>query len=624
MENLKSILFYVPNADYGGKEETYRKINRVYTYTLLICMGIFLGILSLMIVSEYKDIPGAELFLSYMSSLAIALLNILPAVLLILLVYFLSGRAWVAYAVTAFIVLGFSVGDYVKIMVRSNPLVASDMKLLLEAGDMASRYTLDFTWRLWVSVAALVIGTAFCVVFMRAPYKNIKVRAIMSVVLVVIMVILYVSVYMSDEIYESVWNEKYDEFNLDIWTSEHKYISRGFIYPFIHSIKDAVTTPPIGYDDDIADQLISGYTYDNIDEDKKVNIISVMLEAYTDLSRFEDLEIAEEVYAPLHRVMEESYSGTLISNTFGGGTTDSERMFLTGYTSAPDINTYINSYVRYLDEQGYYTEGFHAGDGWFYNRENINEYLGFDEYYFLEALEDSDQTDEYFFSEIKELYESRDESVPYFSYNLSFQNHGPYNSGSTGDVEYIKNTGFSDYSYNILNNYLEGIADTSARIEEFVNSFKDDEEPVIIIMFGDHMPWMGDSNSVLIDLGINIDTGTEEGFLNYYSTMYFIWANDAAKEILGNDFVGEGDNMSACFLMPTLFELCSWNGNEMMQVATELYQHVTIVNTATGIYCVDGALTTDPEGEIADLIYNFEIIQYRIMNKDVDSLESGG
>ena len=63
---------------------------------------------------------------------------------------------------------------------------------------------------------------------------------------------------------------------------------------------------------------------------------------------------------------------------------------------------------------------------------------------------------------------------------------------------------------------------------------------MVIVLFGDHNPWMGDANSVYSKLGIDLDLSTKEGFLNYYATRYLIWANDAAKEVLGCDFQGEG------------------------------------------------------------------------------------
>lgn len=618
MAHIKNVVFYRDGGDYGEKQKLYSRGNRAYSYALVLCASVLLGLLSLCIVSEYGDIPGPELFMSYIKSPGIAFLNILPVVCIMFFLYFLTGRSWAAYFITSVLTLGFSVGDYVKLMVRTNPLMASDMRLLSEAGDMASRYTIDFTWRLWLSILAVAFGTAFFAVFVRRKAATAKVRTAAGLCVFALCAVLYVTVYRSDKIYNSLQNVCYEELGLNQWASEHKYISRGFIYPFLHSVKEAFPSKPDGYSQKAAEEIESGYISGGsgeMEEDKKVNIISVMLEAYSDLSRFPELDISDSVYGPLHRVMDEAYSGILISNTFGGGTTDSERTFLTGYTYAENYRGDVESAVSYLADQGYHTEGFHPGDGWFYNRENVNEYLGFESYDFLETVQGADKSDRFFFDYIKERYEERDDSVPYFSYNLSIQNHGAYETGSTCEKSYISHEGLTDYSYNILNNYLEGIADTSARIEEFVNSFKDDDEPVIIIMFGDHMPWMGDSNSVLIDAGINIDTGTEDGFENYYGTMYFIWANDAAEELLGSSFNGEGENMSACFLMPTLFRLAGWEGTPLIKAAEELYEKVSIVNTGSGVLGKDKEIFYEVPDEIAEAFAKFDYLQYLVMHR---------
>ena len=147
--------------------------------------------------------------------------------------------------------------------------------------------------------------------------------------------------------------------------------------------------------------------------------------------------------------------------------------------------------------------------------------------------------------------------MPYFSYSLSFQNHGAYPSETTSGTAYINNNAhYSEATYNILNNYLEGIYDTTERIYAFVDQFRDLDEPVVIVLFGDHMPWLGDNGYIYDELGINTDLSSEEGFYNYYSTPYVIWANEAAKETADSDFTGQGDSISACFLMEQLFELC--------------------------------------------------------------------
>ena len=135
---------------------------------------------------------------------------------------------------------------------------------------------------------------------------------------------------------------------------------------------------PEGYDEEKAKEILASYEYDNIPENEKVNIISIMLEAYNDFSEFEGVELGIDVYENFHNIQKESISGKLITNIFAGGTVNTERAFLTGYQNHPKYYSYTNSFVWYLREQGYRTEAMHPITGSFYNRRNINEYLGFE------------------------------------------------------------------------------------------------------------------------------------------------------------------------------------------------------------------------------------------------------
>ena len=51
-----------------------------------------------------------------------------------------------------------------------------------------------------------------------------------------------------------------------------------------------------------------------------------------------------------------------------------------------------------------------------------------------------------------------------------------------------------------------------------------------------------------------------------------IWANDEAKRVLGNDFVGEGPTIGTNFLMNEFFRLAGYTGNEYMQYTADLMQ----------------------------------------------------
>lgn len=545
------------------------------------------------------------MFYTYFSYPLVVLLNILPPLLLTLLLYSLSGRAWLGFAVPAILVLSLSVISYFKMQIRNEPLIFSDFQLAGEAGGMAAGYTIVVNWKVWAAAFYLAAGTAASAWLLRYKPRVIT-RVAGAIAAVIAGVLLYGFVYTSDTVYTSARQDD----NTSLWSHAQQYITRGFVFPFIHSFYNAGIAQPEGYTADSAASALAAYEDEAIPDDKKVNIISVMLEAYADLSVYDAIDFNVDVYGPLHSVQKESVSGSLVVNTFAGGTINTERSYLTGYTALDDFMQPVNSYITYLNGQAYQTVGFHAGDGWFYDRNAVNRNLGFDRYYFLEDYPDADRTDTYFFSKVLAMFEARDPAVPYFSYNLTFQNHGPYDSTITSDTAYIKQSGLTDASYNILNNYLEGIADTTARIAAFIDEFRSKNEPVVIVIFGDHKPWLGGGCEVYSELGINIDLSTEEGFYNFYTTPYLIWANDAAKTVLGNDFLGDGGDFSPCFLMNKVFELCGWSGSGYMKAANSLRIETPVVNTATGYFSENGVLTAKLSDE-ADTVYkNFKKIEY--------------
>lgn len=603
METLRKILF--------PKPEDNPLPHRIYLGVMLVLMGLGIGCVSMLLASSFFSRNGISIFLNYFKHPHIALLNLLPPVLLVLLFWFLFGRVLAAFLTSSVIVLGFSIGNFYKLQLRDDPLLAIDLTTLGEAGDVLDRYELTYNWKIGVAVGAVIFGALVIHFLVKGRLKNWKVRAI-GAVAVLAAGAACIPLYASDSLYDQ---QVADTELIDIWSDMQQYVSRGFVYPFLHSVKDMVPQPPEGYDEQRAQSLLGAYTDGEIPEDKQVNIISFMLEAYMDFSQFENdrFQLAQDLYAPLHELQEECVSGKLVDNVFAGGTKDTELCFLTGYTNQVSYRSPVNSYVWYLDSQGYTTEGFHPSGGWFYNRKNVNEYLGFDRYLFIEDFPEENRSDEFFFAQLQQMWEERDPSAPYFSYSLSFQNHGGYDGTTTGDEIYVERGELSEETFNMLNNYLTGIADTTQRIADLADYFRESEEPVVLVFFGDHMPWMGNGNSGYADMGLDMDLGTQEGFLNYYTTRYYIWANDAAKEVTGSDFTGDGGTISACFLMSKVFELCGWDGPDYMQACRPISQRLSAIHTQ-GRYLENGVLTQQLSPEGAALAEDFLYLEYYRQN----------
>lgn len=148
-----------------------------------------------------------------------------------------------------------------------------------------------------------------------------------------------------------------------------------------------------------------------------------------------------------------------------------------------------------------------------------------------------------------------------------------------------------------------------AKLKEFTDSLRADSEPVVLVIFGDHNPWMGNGNEVYTAMGLDFDMSTEESFTDYYGTRYIIWANDAAKEILGNDFSGEGPAIGPYFLMNQIFELCGWEGPSYLQALGDISKQVQVIHTS-GVCMKDGKFVEESDMQTNRAITEFRYLEY--------------
>lgn len=506
-------------------------------------------------------------------------LNALPVMLLIFIFYFATGRPWLSNLLTALIIVTLALVNHYKLLLRNDPLLFQDLLLAKEAGNITGRYKLTISLPVILGALLPIALTVILIIKRSAfPVPRASIRWIFAPLSACALALVCLIWYPSQSLYAAAGGS-----GAGAWTPTAAYTSRGMLYPFIHSASELFDKPPEGYDEQAAEGALAAYQDDDIPEDKKVAIIAVMLEAYNDFSLFDGVTLTRDIYAPLHELERRAYSGRLVTNIFAGGTVDTERCFLTGQFSSFSPRTAAPSLVWYLREQGYFCEGYHPWYSWFYNRVNVNEYLGFDRYSFLEQAFSDDKgapltSDELFFDTVYRGFEDGARGgQPYFSFSLSYQNHGPYPSDE-GERLLKWRDGYNESDYNIINNYLKGIEDTNKRLLDFAEKLEASDIPAVLIVFGDHNPWLGDGNSVYSMLGIDLDQSTEKGFYNYYTTPYFMLANQAAKGALGCELTGSGGYTSAAFLLQELFKQAGMGGSAHMKYLTELKSKTDYIN----------------------------------------------
>ena len=599
-----------------GKSAKHRLILKLWTALWVLGAGAALGCLSLYFGALY---PVLVRLRSYFSIPALAVLNILPVVLLLAFLWVLTDRPWLAFLLTAALVVSLTYANYFKVVYRDDPLVAEDIENALEAFQIvgAGGYTIRLGDKFTRGIRCCVCGVLALAIFARGRLGRFRCRAAASLLPLGALFGAYFLWYTDDALYKSLQN--YTLFNQ--WEPVEDYASHGFIYPFLHSVKDCFPEKPAGYSNARAEALLAEDEASGIPEESRVNFVCIMLESFSDFSRC-GVEFETDPYEMLRKLETESYHGTMIADTMGGGTVNAERSFLTGTRYPhPSYRSSSWSYVHYLREQGYTAEGCHPGHDWYYNRQNINGNFGFERYDFKENYFD-DRTDaEYapdsvFLPAVRELYEQgAADGAPYFSFSVSYQNHGKYSDTELDwDGEYISHDGISDSTYYTVNNYFGGVADTCERLYSFIDSFRDDEAPVVIVLFGDHKPTLGDGNADYGAIGVNLTRATAEGFENYYATPYLIWANDAAKAATGGDFSGEGPTIGPYFLMNEVFSQCGYDGPAFMRVSRALEAQVQVLHS-TEKYMARGDLLTSLPEEAAQAENDFACAEYYLRKK---------
>ena len=479
-------------------------------------------------------------------------------------------------------------------------------------------YSLDVDWLTWLTLVALLAGLLFSVLLIPKWPRRGWGRAFAAASCAAVCAVSCASLFTNSDLYQSTDNSQY----INPWSDVEVFVSKGCLYPFLYSMRDMFPAPPPGYDGAQAQALLGAFSDADIPADKQVSVMGIMLEAFCDLTDFDfmaDHPDAARVYDPWHALAEQGVSGRLLTNIFAGGTVDSEWGFLSGYSQHDDFRRDTDSDVWYLRDQGYQTFFSHPGYGWFYNRQNVNSYLGFQDSWFTEnhygALVDPTSaiyhSDDILVRELLAQLTQRTAEGPCFSFSVSYQNHGPYESAYSAGVEYFTpaNSGMAAESCHIWNNYLRGVDSTIQAMVQLTQGLEELDRPVVLVLFGDHKPWGGNGNSAYADMGLTFDLGTLQGFYDYYATPYLIWANSAAKEVLGSDFTGEGGDFSPCFLMPKVFDLCGWTGPGFMQLARQVREITPLVHER-GLYLSGGQITDAlPQGQ-QDFVDRFLWAEY--------------
>ena len=532
-------------------------------------------------------------------------LNALPVGLILLTLTCLLRNVFFGAALTNLIVCGFSVANRVKIEVRDEPVFPRDLALLKEVGSIVSDYAIAYPWAV---IAVIVCATLALVILGIAvgsrPFPLKKLSGWLGSILgaagsIGVLAALILTVYASNDLYNSfkVSNAYYvpSVFN-----------ELGFPYCFCHQFTTYPVDKPDGYSKAQA-ELWEQEAAPQTGEAQPVSVVMIMNEAFSDVTDHAAFAYDESTnpLSNYHALQADPHAvtGHIAVPNFAAGTANTEFDVMTGIqTNALSattssamrvVNRDLDSLFRLYRGAGYRTSYFHPGDDWFYNRENVMRWMGAEHTAFADEMAGLEYkgrwvTDGSLVPLITAEFESAAaEGRPLFHYTTTIQNHMSYTADKYGADYPFPDAPFtadvSDSARTMLTVYAEGTRDADAMLGALRDYFARRQEPVMLVFFGDHLPYLGDNQQAYTELGMTAEPYWAE--LTSYETPYIIWANDAAAELLDWSAAAElPETLSAAFLGAAVAELTGHtNDSSWFSFLNDLRREFPVVQKNTAV-----------------------------------------
>lgn len=428
-----------------------------------------------------------------------------------------------------------AIAEYFVTLFRARPIMFADIISVQTGISVASEYPFALTQPLiWGGVFVLVL--ILLAWFNSFRIQQLKAR-LLAPVCSLLLSMLFVYAFYSNILYK---------FNLSInmWNPIQTYASSGYVLSSMALAEYMVPDKPQGYNLKHVDELAADITGKEADiklpyvPDTDIvpsNIIVIMNESYADLSVLDHFHTDVDYFKNYRRLKQSTIKGNLYSPVYGAMTSVPEFEFLTSNSSSFTqggsvayqlyMRTPSHSLVSDLKANGYETIAMHPYPAENWNRKHAYAAMGFDAFYDIDYYEGAETirgyvSDRANFNRIIEVTKQKESNRPLFIFNVSMQNHGGYEDSSYTPT----NRFFPNQDFPRAEQYLSLLKETDDALGDFLDYYKNIDEPTMIVMFGDHQPHLESAfyeNLYGKDL-LSLTTAED---LQRYITPFFIWTN---------------------------------------------------------------------------------------------------
>lgn len=372
-----------------------------------------------------------------------------------------------------------------------------------------------------LSIIAVIAGIIFA--WLKIPKSTVKLRkGIITIGVVVVISALSTSAltrFATENGIFAVLTKAYDDV--------------GFVYCFSRSIVDNGIDKPRNYSKLAIDSALK--KLEPIQEENKLkpNLIILQLESFFDVSYMKNIKCSENPIPNFTKLKETYSSGKLRVPSMGGGTANTEFEVLTGM-NLDDFGigeypyqtvlkgTPCESLAYAFKEKGYRTTAIHNHTATFYGRNKVYPNLGFETFIPVEYMSDVERNELSWAKDKildKEIFKTLEDSEERdFIFAVSVQPHGKYPKDEIEFNRKITAQGFNIESKeglelkNEFEYYINQINEVDDFLGELIRKLNEFPEPVMLVVYGDHLPALTINDYDLINL-------------SEYQTEYCIWTN---------------------------------------------------------------------------------------------------
>lgn len=480
---------------------------------------------------------------------------------------FLCRSIFAGGLIVTLFVAGLSFANYYKMLITSTPLYVQDIRLVTQVGGIMelNEASMKFSGE---SAAAVVI-MLLVLVGLFFVSRRFRPRLREGLISGLISAILFASLFCVPASVESWFYGPVGSGQAAAQDTQIVHNSRcGVLLGLWRSVVLGGEEELIPEPDEEELMLMNAQSWieelPDTDKDEQPNVIFVLGESFFDVTELPGVSYAEDPVADFHRICSEGVSGKFYTHTLGYGTENIELEIMTGINTRffswddmiygweqEKLLTYP-SLPQLFSDAGYYTAYLHTFNDGIYNRTALYTALGFQDMYFSgdfaaidpEAAAAPDYwgymygkiagefySDDYLADVTAELFDQKAGEGPVFLWAVTMENHTPYTADKFSSYDFPFESDLGDETVGVLNAVTQGVADCSEALGKLVDHLAAQDEPVIVVFFGDHRPGtpLESGATVYSELGMcpeDVADWELEDYAELYSTDYVIWSND--------------------------------------------------------------------------------------------------